>query len=259
MPDERLAVIVDTETTGLDHRHDEVIEIGMIAFIHDAQGTVVDVVGSFNALHEPSRPISSEITRLTRITDVMVEGQKIDLDAVETFIADADLVIAHNAGFDRPFCERLTPGFGPKAWACSVKEVDWAEFGYEGSKLGYLVGQSGLFHTGHRAIDDCHALLEVLAAPLAEKAGSALARLLAKSEIDRIRIWAEGAPYELKDQLRRRGYRWSDGGDGQPRSWWVEVDEGLAEAEIAFLKGEVYMRRVRPRAQRISGFERYKA
>ena len=258
-PGERLAVIVEIETSGLDHRRDEVIELGMVAFIHDVQVAVVDVVGAFTALHEPTRPISPEITRLTGITVAMIEGQKIDLEAVEAFIADADLVIAHNAAFDRPFCERLTPGFGPKPWACSVKEVDWAELGFEGSKLGYLVGQSGLFHTGHRATDDCHALLEVLAAPLVNQGGSALARLLARSELDRIRIWAEGAPYDLKDQLRRRGYRWSDGSDGRPRSWWVEVDEAVAEAEIAFLEEEIYMRRVRPRAQRITAFERYKA
>lgn len=75
----------------------------------------------------------------------------------------------------------------------------------------------------------------------------------------RIRIWAEGAPYDLKDQLRRRGYRWSDGSDGRPRSWWVEVDEAHAETEIAFLEGEIYMRRVRPRAQRITACDRYKA
>ena len=258
-PGEKLTIILDTETTGLDHQHDDVIELGMVAFIHDAVGTVVDVVGTFNALQEPSRPISPEITRLTGITDAMVEGHRIDLDAVECFIEQADLIIAHNASFDRPFCERLTHGFVPKPWACSVKEIDWAGLGFEGTKLGYLVGQSGWFHTGHRATDDCHALLEVLAARFVDQDVSALGHLLLRSEMARVRIWAEGAPYDLKDQLRRRGYRWSDGSDGRPRAWWVEVDEALAEAEIAYLEAEIYMRRVRPRAQRITACERYKA
>ena len=101
-PGERITVIVDTETTGLDHRHDEVIELGMVAFVHDAEGAVVDVIGTFSALQEPTKPIGPEITRLTGITDAMVEGQRIDIDAVEAFIESADLVIAHNAGFDRP-------------------------------------------------------------------------------------------------------------------------------------------------------------
>ena len=258
-PGERLPVVVDTETTGLDHRHDEVIELGMVAFIHDASGAVLEVAGVFNALQEPTKPISPEITWLTGITDAMVEGQRIDLDAVEAFIEAADLVIAHNAGFDRPFCERLVRGFDPKPWACSVREVDWATHGYEGTKLGYLVGQSGWFHQGHRAVDDCHALLEVLALTLPGQKRTALGHLLERSEATRVRIWAEGAPYDLKDQLKRRGYRWDGGGEGRPRAWWVEVDEALAEAEVAYLEGEIYMRRVRPRAQRITACERYKA
>ncbi len=86
----------------------------------------------------------------------------------------------------------------------------------------------------------------MLTASLPGQDGTAFSHLLAKAEAARIRIWAEGAPFELKDQLRQRGYRWSDGSDGRPRSWWVEVDEPLAEAEIAFLENEIYMRRVRP-------------
>jgi DNA polymerase-3 subunit epsilon len=33
----------------------------------------------------------------------MVAGQKIDIAAVKTLVAPADLIIAHNPGFDRPF------------------------------------------------------------------------------------------------------------------------------------------------------------
>ena len=51
--------------------------------------------------------LCSPRSRLTGITDAMLAGQRINLDAVEAFIEQADLVIAHNAGFDRPFCERL--------------------------------------------------------------------------------------------------------------------------------------------------------
>src|SRR5215211_1508916 len=60
---EKIAVIVDTETTGLDHAKDEVIELGMVAFTHDEQGRIGDVIGTFNGLREPSVPIGPEITR----------------------------------------------------------------------------------------------------------------------------------------------------------------------------------------------------
>ncbi|MDX7951629.1 exonuclease domain-containing protein [Lichenihabitans sp. Uapishka_5] len=53
-PGERLAVAVDTETTGLDHRHHEVIELGMVAFVHDDHGALLAVTGEFSSLQEPS-------------------------------------------------------------------------------------------------------------------------------------------------------------------------------------------------------------
>jgi DNA polymerase-3 subunit epsilon len=64
-----------------------------------------------------------------------------------------------------------------------------------------------------------------------------------------MRIWAEQSPYDLEDTLKRRGYRWSDGSDGRPGSWYVDVDEIALDDEIAFLKTEIYLRDVNPRLQ----------
>ena len=110
----------------------------------------------------------------------MVAGQVIGRARLESLVADADLIVAHNAAFDRPFCEALSAVFADKAWACSVSEIDWSGRGFEGSKLGYLVGQAGLFHDGHRAVDDCFALLEVLDR---KGRGQASSTLLASSRV----------------------------------------------------------------------------
>jgi len=118
-----LAVLVDTETTGLQYARDEVIEIGAVAFTYEDNGRIGDVVGVYSGLRQPASPIPPEITRLTGITDTMVAGKAIDMAALNALIEPADLIIAHNAGFDRPFCEKLSPVFVPKAWACSVTEI----------------------------------------------------------------------------------------------------------------------------------------
>lgn len=97
--------------------------------------------------------------------------------------------------------------------------------GSEGSKLGYLIAQCGQFHQDHRAVDDCHALVEVLASPLPSGAGFAFGHLFASARKTLVRIWAEGSPYDMKDALKIRGYRWNDGSDGRPKSWWIEVAE----------------------------------
>lgn len=255
---EKLAVIVDVETTGLDPAKEEVIELGMVAFAYGEDGTLSDVLGSYSHLRQPSVPISAEITRITGITADMVAGQVLDLAEIARFIAPAALVIAHNARFDRPFCERLLPAFETKAWACSASQVEWAGFGFEGVKLGYLVGQCGWFHNGHRAVDDCQALLAVLGAPLKEAQGHAFSRLIETARLSSFRIWAEGAPFDMKDILKARGYRWNDGSDGRPRSWWIEVGEEAREAEIAFLRREIYLRDIDPYVQVITAFERFR-
>lgn len=254
----RLGIILDTETTGLDHATHDVIELGMVAFTYD-ETAVRDVVGVFSALQEPSHAISAEITRITGITDEMVAGQRFDLDAVQRFIKDADLLIAHNARFDRPFCEKLTPGFDVKPWACSVSEVDWVRLGFEGTKLGYLVGQCGAFHNGHRAVDDCHALLEVLAHPARTQAPPAFQQLLASSQQTRLRIHAIGSPFHTKDSLKERGYRWSDGTGGKPKCWWREVAQDAYDDEVCFLEEEIYAGGMHAHVERLTACERFKA
>lgn len=174
-------------------------------------------------------------------------------------IEPADLVIAHNAAFDRAFCEMLSPSFIPKAWACSVTEVPWADLGFEGSKLGYLIGQSGYFHEGHRATDDCHALLEVLARRSGESGTQPFAALLRSSLQSRVRIFAENSPFDMKDHLKARGYRWSDGSDGRPKAWWIEVDEDLFDDEVRYLRADIYRwDEAEPLAIRLDATQRFR-
>ncbi len=255
------AVIVDVETTGLDHRRDEVIEIGMLRFEH-LDGAVLRVTGELCRLREPARAIGPGITRLTGITDEMVAGQAIDLDEIDDFLLGVDLVIAHNARFDRAFCEALHPGFARLPWACSVDEVDWTAAGFEGARLGHLLMQSGAFHDGHRALDDCRALLHLLRCrrPGTDGGGSVplLADLVASASETRRRIWAEGAPFERKDMLKVRGYRWFPGSDAAPKAWWRDVREEDLEAESDYLRREIY-RSCRPiRTERVTARGRYR-
>ncbi len=256
----RLGVIIDTETTGLDHRKDQVIEIGAVAFTFDDDGTIGDVIGVYRGLQQPLNPIPAEITRLTGITDEMVAGQVIDMAKLRSLVAPADLVIAHNASFDRPFCEAFSSMFSDKAWACSVSEVDWAARGFEGTKLGYLIGQIACFHNGHRAVDDCFALLEVLAHSGEATCGNAFAELVRASQRSRLRIFAEHSPFDMKDRLKARGYRWSDGSDGRPKSWWTEIDEEKLDEELRYLRSEIYRwNEADPPMKRLTAFDRFRA
>ena len=253
----KVGLLIDFETTGLDTGAAEIIEIGMVKFAYRADGRISHVIERFGALNEPSEPIPDEITALTHITNEMVAGQRIDSAAVSAFVSDANIVIAHNAGFDRKFAERYWPEFEHKPWACSVNEINWRSHGVEGSRLSYLLVGAGFFHDAHRAVDDCNALLEILDRPLGETGSTGLAVLLDSARRNTVRIWAESAPYDLKDALKKRGYRWNDGSDARPRSWYIDVDEDKVDEEIAFLRAEIYRRNVTPHVQRINALTRY--
>ncbi len=253
----KVGVLLDVETTGLDARTDEVIELGMVKFAYFPDGRVAHVIDNFGSLNEPANSIPGEIITLTGITNEMVAGKRIDAAAVSTFVSDANIVIAHNANFDRKFAERYWPEFEHKPWGCSATEIDWRARGFEGSRLGYLLMGAGLFHTAHRAVDDCRALLEILAMTLAKTEQPALGSLLDRARRNTVRIWAEGAPYDLKDELKKRKYRWNDGSDGRPRSWHIQIDEDSLDAEMKFLRQEIYRRDVELIVQSVTALTRF--
>ncbi|KQQ34274.1 DNA polymerase III subunit epsilon [Methylobacterium sp. Leaf125] len=239
-PDEPtfIGLILDTETTGTDYAADEVIELGILKFEYGASGRIYRLMETFNRLQQPGKPIPAEITRLTGITDADVAGQRIDDAAVQALAADAAVVIAHNASFDRQMCEARWPFFAEKNWACSCHQIPWRAEGHEGMKLGYLLIDYGFFHKGHRAIDDCHALMALLAQPLQASGRLALSALLETARRPTVRLWAQGAPFETKDTLKQRGFRWS----GPRRCWYLDCDEEQLQIERAFLEQEVFGR-----------------
>ena len=97
-------IVLDTETTGLDARQEKVIELAMLSVLVDtATGQPIGPVTLYESFEDPGKPIPPQITEITGIDDSMVQGQRIDDAAVTQLVEQADLIVAHNAGFDRPF------------------------------------------------------------------------------------------------------------------------------------------------------------
>ena len=236
----RCGLYVDVETTGLSTMNDEIIELAMVPFDYGLDGRIFEIHQPFQSFNEPEAPILEEITKITGIDQSMVQGHKIDKEQVDQFLSNADIIIAHNASFDRRFLERLSHAFTMKPWACSATQIDWREEGFEGSRLGYLVAMAGFFYDRHRALNDCYAALELLAQKLPKSGKSGFETLLKSARSTSHRIWAINAPFELKDNLKRRGYRWNNGENGTPRSWYIDVSAEKKDAEITFLQQDIY-------------------
>ena len=251
-------IFLDTETTGLDPLSDTVIELAMLPFDYDDTGDILSVGEPFNRLRDPGLPIPSSVTALTGITNELVGAATIDPEEVTAFVEKASLIAAHNAEFDRPFCERLWPIFADKAWACSFREIAWADEGFEGAKLSHLATGHGFFFDGHRAVGDCHAGVQILARKLPRSGRTGLAALLESARRPRFRVRAVKAPYTLRGLLKSRGYRWNGGEGRRAQAWFTDVDEQDLEAELSFLRKDVYRRDDAPiQVQRVTAWDRY--
>lgn len=252
-------LVVDVETTGLDPAADAIIELAAVPFtFRPADGAVVTVAAPATWLEDPGRAIPREVVELTGITQEMVAGQRIDDAAATALVERADLIIAHNAAFDRRFLNRRLPACAQRFWACSQREIPWKrEVGASAALEFLLIKHCGMFFQGHRAAVDCQALVHLLATPLAS-GGTPLRWLLESARRTTARIWAVDAPYDAKDALKTRGYSWNGGGDGRPKAWFREVAKDDVEAEKAWLAANAYGGRPgNPRVDLLTARNRY--
>ena len=243
--DELSIVFLDTETTGLSAESDAIIELGLVrASFSPSAKKLVSIDRIISAYEDPGRPLSPFITELTGITDDMVRGKRIDEKTVADCLENVSLIVAHNASFDRPFFEKRFTGFDDMNWACSLEGIDWNRLGFSRRKLEDLSLKSGYFYEAHRATIDCLALAWLL-----HIHPDAMADLLEQANRKTVVVHAFGAPFEARDILKTRGYRWHDGTSGANRHWWKEIPESTLAEEKNFLD-ELY-----PNGSDRAGFE----
>ena len=234
-------VVLDTETTGLKlEAGDRIIELGMLAFDFDPiTGIIYSVTDRFNELEDPLIPIPPESTAIHHISNDDVKGKRIDDHKVEKFLENAVVVIAHNAGFDRPFVEERWPIFKQFYWGCSLYDVNWKQEKLASGKLEFLLSSKpfSCFYDAHRAEIDCWALLELLNGLLPESQEKCLLTVLNTIRQPQKKIYAMGSPFESKDALKKQGYRWS-----ADLRCWSRVISGEQELqkELGWLKNNVY-------------------
>lgn len=248
----RTAIILDTETTSLDPQTGSIIELAMCAVRFDQRGHIIDVGPVHDWLEDPGHPLSPAISKLTGLTDADLQGRSIDDAMALSLLLEADLIIAHHAAFDAAWIERRYPAIKGKAWCCSLKDIDWRGHGYEALQLGALLGDvAGYFNRRHRADADVAALVALLTTAL-PPGHPVSAEIILTAMQPTVRVTALSAPFEVKGQLKERGYRW----DPKIRSWWIEVKRPQAEMECAWLADNAFC--TTPILRPISWFERHR-
>ncbi len=93
-------LVIDTETTGVDPNEDRVVEIAAIAVMGNKVKT------AYHTLINPQKPIPPETSAIHGIADWDVDGKPAFEEvwpSVQVLVDRADVLVAHNAPFDRSF------------------------------------------------------------------------------------------------------------------------------------------------------------
>lgn len=171
---ERVAIIFDTETTGLTLHPDadvalqpRMIEFGAVLLsLND--GSITEEA---SILINPGEPLTEEIIKITGITDDMLADTahfRGALPQIERLFREAECAVAHNLPFDRAILRgelkraALTEFPWPARELCTVGlyREEWGRNPRLTELYAAVMGRP-LAQT-HRALDDVQALVEII-------------------------------------------------------------------------------------------------
>ncbi len=157
-------ITLDIETTGLDPRDDEIIEIAAIRVVNG------DVTEEFSEFVKPQGPVPNFIKVLTHITDAqLASGLPVEqaLRRLQAFLGDAP-VVCHNTPFDVGFINHHLERIGqPKLFNPTRDTLELARIYLpfiRDQKLGTVCEFFGIeIESAHRAIHDARATAQLFA------------------------------------------------------------------------------------------------
>lgn len=154
-------IVLDTETTGLKPKEDEIIQLSMLKI---KNGKVIDI---FNEFYKPYKTIPERTTKLNGISDETVKEKshfEDSLGEVISFIGDSPLV-GHNIGFDLSFLEKYFLVKENKkimnVWDDTMK-LSKENFYSPKYSLEFLSSRfNHRYFPSHNSLDDCYATFEL--------------------------------------------------------------------------------------------------
>ena len=248
---------LDTETTGTNRLNDEIIEIAIkeIEFEKDS-GKIIKITNEYESFNEPSKEIDDKITKLTGIDNRTVKNKLIDWNEIDSILKNTDIIVAHNAKFDRAFVDRYSSISPSKIWGCTINDIDWFEKGFSSQKQELLCYWHGFYFEAHRAMNDVDALIQLLIHPHYGKCRPIL-ELIKNARKTMFKILVSNFPYneQKKDKIKGDGYKWST----IDKIWYKEVSENDLILERKYLSSIIYNGEFNGHIEQIDPNRRYKS
>ena len=173
-------LVLDTETSGLSCRMDEIIEFAAVRLVWDGSDFVTDAEADEFVRRTNDRRLDPRIVGLTGITDELLREEGISKAAFAALLAGLltprTLIAAYNAQFDLLFLYHLLDRYGdarllrdkPKLDLLTVYR-DRRPFPHRLCNAIEAYGLQDRVQNSHRAIDDVRATVEVLRAMTEER------------------------------------------------------------------------------------------
>jgi DNA polymerase III alpha subunit (gram-positive type) len=192
------------ESTGLNPEKDQITEWGAALYDSDTKQPVrvsgFLIKGVF---------ISEEITRITHITQSMVDTYGVSpeagLSAIYGLAQQAEMLCGHNFPFDRSFLDAESKRQGKALIALPAIDTrtDLPPEAYKKGKsasLRYLAADHGFCYDAHRAVNDVLATLKLLSM-------YDLDTVIKRSQIPNVEVRAV-VDYDDRLLAKERGYYW---------------------------------------------------
>ena len=199
-------LILDTETTGLDENEDEIIEIGCILFHVSSKSVLSQVSFLFPVSTNEAEHVNGISAEVTNITQPWEDGLNFFLKLVDY----SDLIVAHNADFDKKWFGKGRLPKLDKRWICSLEDINWTF--QKSLKLRPSVTDLALSFSIpvwnlHRALSDCFYISEVF------KKCENLEEILLKATEPR-NLYKALVSYEERELAKKAGFRWNSPVEG---------------------------------------------
>ena len=195
-------LILDTETTGLDNKKDDCLEVGSILFNVKSKAVLAQQSFLLPVEINNAEKINNIPAEITRLPQPLNEAIKY----FESLVRVSDVIVAHNAEFDMKWFGLNKLPQIEKQWLCSMDDITWPadrQLKTRPSVRDLALAYGVPVWNAHRALTDCIYLAEVF------KRCSDLEKLLIRALEPKVLLRAE-VSYEKRHLARNAGFRWNE-------------------------------------------------